>query len=249
MFSIGLYYNDLVQVVVCLISVTLAFVSIKGYRKRPEGRYLSLMLAFIFLSIVSSDTALLELFAGVGPSVVQIVEVYLNPMLEALMAVSFFTAVAWSHETRKQVALVSLVALVLMGLLASISYEASISGLQFAQTASTLPAGCARPTGGFLIIASSLGYNDSMMHGAPSVSWPVLDVPEGTNVDITVCNVYSLPVGFQVAHYFDDQVENLLPGKVLNVDFLANQTGIFTIYCSVFSPIHIFLQSGKLEVT
>jgi len=98
------------------------------------------------------------------------------------------------------------------------------------------------------VIASSLGYNDSMAHGAPVKSWPVLRVANGTDVNITVCNTYSDAVGFQVSHYLDDKTEAVQPGRVINVSFLADQTGTFLIYCSVFNPIHIYLQGGELVV-
>jgi hypothetical protein len=111
-----------------------------------------------------------------------------------------------------------------------------------------LPAGCVRQSGGFLIIASSLGYNDSIAHGAPVKSWPVLEVTKGTDVTITLCNTYSQAVGFQVSHYLAGETETIMPGQVLSVSFIANQTGTFVIYCSIFNPIHIYLQGGELNV-
>ena len=73
------------------------------------------------------------------------------------------------------------------------------------QTTSTgLPPGCVKPTGGYLIIASEYGYNDSMDHGVPSHSWPVINVTLGQNVTILVCNADpTQPHGFQISYYLD----------------------------------------------
>ncbi len=126
---------------------------------------------------------------------------------------------------------------------AYLSAQADVGGNQ-----SVLPAGCAKPLGGFLIVASSLGYNDSIAHGAPAKSWPVIAVTRGTNVTIVVCNTYSQTVGFQVTHYLTDNQETVPPGRVADFSFIADQAGTFTIYCSVFNPIHIYLQGGELNV-
>ena len=115
-------------------------------------------------------------------------------------------------------------------------------------TSTTLPPGCVKPVGGFLIIASELGYNDSRAHGAPAESWPILQITQGTDVNITVCNTYVAPVGFQVQHYLQSQVETILPNSVVSISFVANETGSFSIYCAVFSAIHLYLQGGVLEV-
>jgi hypothetical protein len=132
-----------------------------------------------------------------------------------------------------------------IGLAASAYFSAQTTG----SGASALPSGCVRPPGGFLIIASSLGYNDSIEHGAPTKSWPILDVSEGMDVNITVCNTYLETVGLQVAHYFADKTEAIKPGDVVHIGFLANQTGTFEIYCDVFNPLHIYLQGGELNVS
>jgi heme/copper-type cytochrome/quinol oxidase subunit 2 len=51
-----------------------------------------------------------------------------------------------------------------------------------------------------------------------------------------------------VAHYLEDKTETVLPGQVVNLSFLADETGTFLIYCSTFNPIHIYLQGGELNV-
>jgi heme/copper-type cytochrome/quinol oxidase subunit 2 len=112
-----------------------------------------------------------------------------------------------------------------------------------------LPAGCVKPPGGYLIIANINGFNDSIEHGAPSVSWPVIVVKQGTTVNITVCNSDRQAHGFQVAHYFDSNIETVDPGQVVHVTFVASQSGSFVIYCSIFCSIHIYMQNALLKVT
>jgi len=243
MFQAGLYYGDIVQVALVAVSAVLAVVSIGAYRKRPDGRYLLLMVAFSLLCVASGGTALVELFAGTGPATVQLVEAYLVPSLELLMVVSFLVALLWSSKSKKRMGTAVLVATLAVLVVASGFYSASQGS-----AASVLPSGCNRPASGFLIIASSMGYNDSIAHGAPVKSWPILDVTQGTNVDITVCNTYSQTVGFQVSHYLASKIESIAPGQVLSLSFVANQTGTFDIYCAVFNPIHIYLQGGELNV-
>lgn len=101
---------------------------------------------------------------------------------------------------------------------------------------SGMPAGsspCMKPPGGFLIIASGRGFNDSMDHGAPTSPWPVASVTRGSTVTFVVCNEDTQPHSFQVAHYHDSALEAIAPGKVLTVSFVANETGTFRIYCAI----------------
>jgi FtsP/CotA-like multicopper oxidase with cupredoxin domain len=130
------------------------------------------------------------------------------------------------------------------GLLQSESAAAKLPSL-------TLPAGCVRPAGGFLIIASEYGYNDSVLEGAgPSKLWPVITVVLGQQVKITVCNVDTIQAhGFQIANYLDKSVEAISPGKVFSVTFTADKAGDFSIYCAIFCTIHIFMTYGMLKVT
>jgi hypothetical protein len=116
------------------------------------------------------------------------------------------------------------------------------------QPTGPLPAGCTKPTGGFLIIASKLGYNDSVDHDVPAKPWPVMTVTKGQQVDITVCNTDIQAHGFQVAHYFDSTIESIAPGQVIHVSFVADQVGVFQVYCSIFCSVHAFMQSGQLRV-
>lgn len=112
-----------------------------------------------------------------------------------------------------------------------------------------LPSGCAKPANGFLIIASNLGFNDSVDHGVPANSWPVISVKQGQQVDIVVCNTDVEAHGFQVTHYFDSSIESLAPGQVFHVSFVASQAGDFKMYCSIFCTVHTFMQSGLLRVS
>lgn len=112
-----------------------------------------------------------------------------------------------------------------------------------------LPAGCVKPPGGYLIIANQNGFNDSIQHGAPSNDWPIINVTQGSTVNITVCNSDVQAHGFQITHYFDSNIETVSPGKVIHVTFVADKAGDFTIYCSIFCSVHIYMQNGLLAVS
>jgi hypothetical protein len=107
LLTIALYYGDLVQVALAVISGALAVVSIGSYRRRSEARYLLLTLAFVLLCVVSVSTALLELLVDLGPATIRFVEEYLNPSLELMMAVCLLVAVTWSTRTRSSPAISS----------------------------------------------------------------------------------------------------------------------------------------------
>ena len=111
-----------------------------------------------------------------------------------------------------------------------------------------LPTGCVKPSGGFLIIASGTGYNDSIGHGAPENNWPIVNVTQGQNVTIVVCNIDIQAHGFQITHYYDSNEVTITPGQVIKVNFVANQVGKFDIYCEIFCSIHVYMQSGLLNV-
>jgi hypothetical protein len=112
-----------------------------------------------------------------------------------------------------------------------------------------LPAGCVKPANGYLIVANQNGFNDSIQHGAPTRQWPIINIKEGATVDITVCNSDVQAHGFQVTHYFDSNIETVSPGEVVHVSFVADRVGNFTIYCSIFCSVHIYMQSGLLAVS
>jgi hypothetical protein len=112
----------------------------------------------------------------------------------------------------------------------------------------TLPAGCVKPAGGFIVVASNLGYNDSISHGAPTKPWPIITVAKGSTVNIVVCNVDKEAHGFQITHYFESSIETVGPGQIIKVSFVADQSGSFTIYCSILCGIHVYMQNGQLLV-
>ena len=112
-----------------------------------------------------------------------------------------------------------------------------------------LPAGCVKPADGFLIIASELGYNDSVDHGVPKNSWPIVNVQQGRNVTILVCNADPAEShGFQIDNYYNAKTVSIAPGQVLTVSFIANKVGTFRIYCNIFCVVHWAMQSGELVV-
>jgi hypothetical protein len=237
------YYEDAVQVALTAISSALMVVSINAYRRRREGRYFLLMLAFVLLCVWSASTTILALFVEAGPATFQLMELYLNPSVELLMAVSFLVALLWSSKTQRRAGLAFAVTVIAVAAVAATAYASGTGG-----ALAPLPAVCIRPAGGFLIVGSSQGYNDSIAHGAPIKPWPILYVSNGSQVAITVCNTYAQPLGFQVAHYLDDKIEAIGPGQALTVSFVADKTGTFLIYCSVLSPIHVYLQGGEVNV-
>ena len=234
------------QVALAAIATVLMAVSINAYSRRSEGRYLVLALAFICLCAVSVSTLVLELYVALRPATVQAVELYLIPSLEFLMVVSFLVSFLWSTRFKRYVRVVFPVIVLALGLVVSAAYLSNSATLGSAQ--STLPAGCVKPAGGFLIIASSLGYNDSISHGAPAQSWPILEIVHGSNVTITICNTYQQTVGFQVVHYLQGKVETIQPGHSTTLSFIADEEGTFIIYCSIFCAIHLYLQGGELRV-
>ncbi len=101
----------------------------------------------------------------------------------------------------------------------------------------------------FLIVESITGFNDSADHGVPADCWPVIRVPSGTMVNITVTNVDKQPHGFNIAHYYDSSIVTVAPGQTIHVSFIASEAGSFKIYCSIFCTVHWAMQSGQLIVT
>jgi Cupredoxin-like domain len=118
------------------------------------------------------------------------------------------------------------------------------------QSHSSSNPGCAKQAGGFLIIASDTGFNDSESHivADPSVPYPVITVPLGSNVTITVCNQSQVEThGFAILHYFPVG-RTLTPGYSFTLTFVAKQAGTFSMYCNVLCPVHEFMLQGELVV-
>jgi heme/copper-type cytochrome/quinol oxidase subunit 2 len=104
------------------------------------------------------------------------------------------------------------------------------------------------PSEGFLIVASKLGFNDSLNHGAPTTSWPVITVHQGQQVNIVVCNNDVEAHGFQITHYLESSIESVAPGQAIHLSLVADRQGNFDMYCSIFCSIHPFMQNGLLKV-
>ena len=113
-------------------------------------------------------------------------------------------------------------------------------------TTTTLPSGCVKPVGGFLLVTTNLGWNNSILHG--TLPYPILTVTEGQNVTIVVCNIDNQDHGVQIYHYYDSSIVSEAPGQVLTVNFVADKAGSFEIFCSIFCTIHPQM-IGELNVT
>ena len=148
-------------------------------------------------------------------------------------------------NTRKRVILFLLVDAAIVAAIVSVTY---VEGLGRSGNNGGLPPGCVGPSGGFLIVTSSLGYNDSVSHGAPVKPWPVIHVQKGATVNIVVCNTDRQAHGFQIAHYYDQSIETVAPGQVIKLSFTADESGTFEIYCSILCAIHTYMQNGQLQV-
>lgn len=126
----------------------------------------------------------------------------------------------------------------------------SLNTVTTTTTTAKLPAGCVKPAGGFLIIASILGFNGSVDHGVPANNWPVMDAKVGQNVTIVVCNADPTQAhGFQIDHYYDNRLVSLAPGQVLRVSFIATQAGTFRVYCQILCSVHWAMQNGQLNIS
>ena len=148
-----------------------------------------------------------------------------------------------------------LAALTLLGVVASalvlVGGVDSSRGASVSLPEAALPQGCSRPAGGYLIVMTKYGYNDSVLEGAgPTKAWPVIRVAQGQEVNITVCNADPTQAhGFQIETYYDERIVAVDPGQVVQVSFVANEVGTFRIYCAIFCTIHLFMQYGQLQVT
>ncbi len=155
-------------------------------------------------------------------------------------------------STKSRKYLVLAVAILLASALAVVAV--TLPGINAVSTGNSAPAklppGCVKPAGGFLIIASQVGFNDSVDHGVPQSNWPVMNVRQGQNVTIVVCNADpSQAHGFQITHYYDSRLVSIASGQVLTVSFVAEQAGDFRVYCNIFCTVHWAMQNGELVVS
>ena len=144
--------------------------------------------------------------------------------------------------------LILVTAIAAIAILAVVLFSAYTFSSGSRMSAQSLPPACSKPAGGYLVIASVEGFNDSVLHGAPPKSWPVVTVQKGDTINVTVCNIDTQAHGFQINHYFDSNIESVLPGQAIHISFVADKTGTFMIYCSIFCTIHISMQDAELVV-
>lgn len=152
-----------------------------------------------------------------------------------------------SSTVSRRTKLVVVLAVILAGVVVASAYV--LYGRSAQSGTGGLPSYCTKPTNGYLIVASARGYNNSVDHGVPANSWPVINAQKGSTVTITVCNTDTQAHGFNVTHYLDSKIETVSPGQALTVTFVADQTGRFKIYCSIFCTVHWAMQSGLLVVS
>jgi len=78
--------------------------------------------------------------------------------------------------------------------------------------------------------------------------WPIIQVPLGDTVVITVMNNDSREIhGFAIVHY-DARGFSLAPGQQHTITFVATEVGTFRMYCNVFCAIHPYMQNGAVIV-
>ncbi len=136
-----------------------------------------------------------------------------------------------------RILLTSIVVALLAGVL--LSFYAPSLGLQPRVTN-----GCNRPSGYTLLVADENGYNDSKHHSAP---WPLIQVHQGDTVRITVCNLDSVFAhGFEINTYV--YPVQLRPGESFSTSFVAVNSGNYSIYCTIFCPVHQYMLDGLLSV-
>ncbi len=98
----------------------------------------------------------------------------------------------------------------------------------------------------FSLVSTLNGFNDSAAH--PSQQWPVLTVSRCDTVKIHLVNEDSSQAhGLAVALYENGGV-TAGPGQTVTINFQANRTGQFKVYCSILCSIHSAMLNGVLNV-
>jgi heme/copper-type cytochrome/quinol oxidase subunit 2 len=100
----------------------------------------------------------------------------------------------------------------------------------------------------FVVVMSNegmnVGFNGSKFQ---SGSWPMMNVTLGRTVTIHVINNDTVQShGFAIQRYFSGF--SLGPGTCSDVTFTPDQSGSFLVYCNISCSIHVFMQSGRLNV-
>ena len=104
--------------------------------------------------------------------------------------------------------------------------------------------GCERPPGYTLLVADENGYNDSAHHTRP---WPVIQVQRGETVRIVVCNLDPVsPHGFEINNYVGPV--QLTASQSFPTTFVADRPGNYSMYCTIFCPVHQYMLYGLLVV-
>ncbi len=121
------------------------------------------------------------------------------------------------------------------------------------QTPTSTTSGCSRPPGYFLIIANESGFNGSADYSTSYLAahpWPAITVKQGQTVNIIVCNTDpTFAHGFEIDNYLPGAGVTLQPGSTYTFTFVANEAGGFTFRCTIFCPVHIWMQYGRIVVT
>ena len=104
--------------------------------------------------------------------------------------------------------------------------------------------GCVRSAGYTLLVADENGYNDSRHHSRP---WPIIQVSRGETVKIVVCNLDPVsPHGFEINNYVNPV--QLTAGQSFATTFVADRPGNYSMFCSIFCPVHPYMVNGLLVV-
>ena len=104
--------------------------------------------------------------------------------------------------------------------------------------------GCDRPAGYTLLVADENGYNDSRHHSRP---WPIIQVQRGETVKIVVCNLDPVsPHGFEINNYVNPV--QLTAGQSFATAFVTDRPGNYSMFCSIFCPVHQYMLYGLLVV-
>lgn len=123
-------------------------------------------------------------------------------------------------------------------------YSPSLAGPVGKKTDSVSSTGCDAPPGYVLIVADKSGFNGSANRERP---WPVISVQKGDKVNLMMCNLDRIePHGFAIDKYVGPLA--LRPGETYKVSFVAEESGRFTMYCTIFCSVHVFM-IGELVVT
>jgi hypothetical protein len=84
--------DDIMHFVLLVFSFVLMVISANGFRRRPNSRYLFLMLAFVFFFLDQAVTFYQEIYLNGLLISVPILSLHVVHLFELLMSVSFLTA-------------------------------------------------------------------------------------------------------------------------------------------------------------